>query len=183
MCSWQWLTVRVPLCLAGPLVESPPAAAPATEITPVISVASQDASSLVNLLSKVDVIPSDLLGALSKVQGQSSFAGETKESSVFSFKTNILYHVCILSSTIKAACLKWISSFFLSSLRHLLDSEQPSCKCLLSVLQYRQDSSFVHSCISSSLSEPVSLLCWTRAFNTQLFCKTKHNLPSPPPDF
>nr|XP_019958035.1 PREDICTED: regulation of nuclear pre-mRNA domain-containing protein 2-like [Paralichthys olivaceus] len=61
----------------GPLVESPPAAAPAATpaSTPVISVASQDASSLVNLLSKVDVIPSDLLGALSKVQGQSSFGG------------------------------------------------------------------------------------------------------------
>lgn len=75
--------MSVPLCLAGPLVESPPAAAPAgssLKTTPAASVASQDASSLVNLLSKVDVSPADLLGALSKVQGQGSREGENKES-------------------------------------------------------------------------------------------------------
>ncbi|XP_059206581.1 regulation of nuclear pre-mRNA domain-containing protein 2a [Centropristis striata] len=63
----------------GPLVESPPAAAPAGssgKTTPAAApVTSQDASSLVNLLSKVDVSPADLLGALSKVHGQGSFEG------------------------------------------------------------------------------------------------------------
>lgn len=61
-------------------VESPPAAPPASsslKTTPAAPVASQDASSLVNLLSKVDVSPSDLLSALSKVQGQSSLDGIT----------------------------------------------------------------------------------------------------------
>ncbi|XP_056254667.1 regulation of nuclear pre-mRNA domain-containing protein 2a [Seriola aureovittata] len=61
----------------GPLVESPSAAATtgsSVRTTPV-SVASQDASSLVNLLSKVDVSPADLLSALSKVQGQGSLEG------------------------------------------------------------------------------------------------------------
>lgn len=69
----------VPLFLVGPLAESPPAAAPSgssVKATPVASVASQDASSLVNLLSKVDVSPADLLSALSKVQGQGSLDGE-----------------------------------------------------------------------------------------------------------
>ncbi|XP_040909482.1 regulation of nuclear pre-mRNA domain-containing protein 2a [Toxotes jaculatrix] len=67
----------------GPLVESPPAAAPAsssvrtTPAVPAVPVASQDASSLVNLLSKVDMSPAELLGALSKVQGQSSLEGIT----------------------------------------------------------------------------------------------------------
>ncbi|XP_035849079.1 regulation of nuclear pre-mRNA domain-containing protein 2a [Sander lucioperca] len=64
----------------GPLVESPPASAPAgasLKTTPAASVASQDASSLVNLLSKVDMSPADLLGALSKVQGQGSLEGIT----------------------------------------------------------------------------------------------------------
>ncbi|XP_056272679.1 regulation of nuclear pre-mRNA domain-containing protein 2a [Pseudoliparis swirei] len=59
----------------GPSVESPPAAAPAgssLKTTPAVSVASQDASSLVNLLSKVDVSPTDLIGALSEVQGITS---------------------------------------------------------------------------------------------------------------
>lgn len=59
----------------GPPAESPPAAAPAgssVKASPAASVASQDASSLVNLLSKVDVSPADLLGALSKVHGQRS---------------------------------------------------------------------------------------------------------------
>ncbi|KAL6099597.1 rprd2 [Pungitius sinensis] len=70
-------------------VESPPAAAPAASLlktTPVVSVAPQDASSLVNLLSKVDVSPADLIGALSKVQGipsvvKSSAANASSESS------------------------------------------------------------------------------------------------------
>ncbi len=64
-------------------MESPPAAAPAgssLKTAPAASVASQDASSLVNLLSKVDVSPADLLGALSKVHGQGSRDGENKES-------------------------------------------------------------------------------------------------------
>ncbi|XP_029299338.1 LOW QUALITY PROTEIN: regulation of nuclear pre-mRNA domain-containing protein 2a [Cottoperca gobio] len=64
----------------GPLVETPPAAAPAAsslKTTPAAPVASQDASSLVNLLSKVDMSPADILGALSKVQGQGSFEGIT----------------------------------------------------------------------------------------------------------
>ncbi|XP_054462261.1 regulation of nuclear pre-mRNA domain-containing protein 2a [Anoplopoma fimbria] len=59
----------------GPSVDSPPAAAPAgssLKTTPAVSVASQDSSSLVNLLSKVDVSPADLIGALSKVQGITS---------------------------------------------------------------------------------------------------------------
>uniref|UniRef100_UPI0037E8285A regulation of nuclear pre-mRNA domain-containing protein 2a n=1 Tax=Semicossyphus pulcher TaxID=241346 RepID=UPI0037E8285A len=59
----------------GPLVESPPAAASSLKTTPAASVAAQDASSLVNLLSKVDVSPADLLGALSKVQGKGSLDG------------------------------------------------------------------------------------------------------------
>ncbi|XP_073340472.1 regulation of nuclear pre-mRNA domain-containing protein 2a [Pagrus major] len=64
----------------GPLVESPPAAAPAVsslKTTPAASVASPDPSSLVNLLSEVDMSPADLLGALSKVQGKGSFDGIT----------------------------------------------------------------------------------------------------------
>lgn len=44
---------------------------------PAASGAPQDATSLVNLLSKVDVSPVDLLSALSKVQKQSSFDGES----------------------------------------------------------------------------------------------------------
>lgn len=64
------------LCLAGPLVESPPAAPVRT--TPTVPVASQGAGSLVDLLSKVDVSPEDLLNALSKVQGQGSLEGENK---------------------------------------------------------------------------------------------------------
>lgn len=66
--------------LIGPAAESPPpAAAPAdvtVNTTPVASVAPQDASSLVNLLSKVDMSPADLLNALSKVQGPGSLDGE-----------------------------------------------------------------------------------------------------------
>ncbi|KAM6899983.1 regulation of nuclear pre-mRNA domain-containing protein 2a [Xenentodon cancila] len=62
----------------GPAVESPPTSAPvcsSVNTTPAALLASQDASSLVNLLSKVDVSPADLLSALSKVQGQSRMEG------------------------------------------------------------------------------------------------------------
>lgn len=79
------------LGLAVPLVESPPAAAPALsslKTTPAPSVAAQDPSSLVNLLSEVDMSPADLLGALSKVQGQGSFDGENKESFTYFVKMN-----------------------------------------------------------------------------------------------
>lgn len=64
-------------------MESPPAAPAGSTVrtTPAISVASQDASSLVNILSKVDVSPAELLGALSKVQGQGSLEGKNRESS------------------------------------------------------------------------------------------------------
>lgn len=64
----------------GPSVESPPTTAPTTssvKTTPSAPLASQDPSSLVSLLSKVDVSPADLLSALSKVQGQSSLEGIT----------------------------------------------------------------------------------------------------------
>lgn len=44
---------------------------------PAASVAPQDASSLVSLLSKVDVCPVDLLSALSKVQKPGGFEGES----------------------------------------------------------------------------------------------------------
>ncbi|XP_074543491.1 regulation of nuclear pre-mRNA domain-containing protein 2a [Halichoeres trimaculatus] len=59
----------------GPLAESPPAANSSLKTTPAASSVPQDATSLVNLLSKVDVSPSDLLGALSKVQGKGSIEG------------------------------------------------------------------------------------------------------------
>ncbi|XP_072226104.1 regulation of nuclear pre-mRNA domain-containing protein 2a [Leuresthes tenuis] len=64
----------------GPVSESPPAAAPVSSSvkpTPDIPVVSHDTSSLVNLLSKVDVSPAELLSALSKVQGKSSLEGIT----------------------------------------------------------------------------------------------------------
>lgn len=67
------------LHLLDPEVESPPALVLSESLvksTPTASAAQQDASSLVNLLSKVDVSPVDLLSALSKVQKQSSFDGE-----------------------------------------------------------------------------------------------------------
>lgn len=57
--------------------------------TPAAPVASQDASSLANLLSKVDVSPAELLSALSKVQGQGNLEGE-KERQMFSLKTCIM---------------------------------------------------------------------------------------------
>ena len=64
-------------------MESPPAApvGPSVRTTPAMSVASQDASSLVNLLSKVDVSPAELIGALSKVQGPGNLEGKNKEFS------------------------------------------------------------------------------------------------------
>lgn len=61
-------------------VETPPEAAPAVssiKSTPAVPVATQDPSSLVSILSKVEVSPADLLSALSKVQGQSSLEGIT----------------------------------------------------------------------------------------------------------
>lgn len=67
------------MLLLDPEVESPPAPVLSESLvksTPTASAALQDASSLVNLLSKVDVSPVDLLSALSKVQKQSSFDGE-----------------------------------------------------------------------------------------------------------
>ncbi|CAK6949228.1 regulation of nuclear pre-mRNA domain-containing protein 2a [Scomber scombrus] len=76
----------------GPLVESPSAAAltgSSVKTKPAASVASQDASSLVNLLSKVDVSPADILGALSKVQGQSQGSLEGITSLLSSSTTNV----------------------------------------------------------------------------------------------
>lgn len=67
------------MLLLDPEVESPPATVLSESLaksTPAASAALQDASSLVNLLSKVDMSPVDLLSALSKVQKQSSFDGE-----------------------------------------------------------------------------------------------------------
>ena len=74
-------TPCIPLCVIGPLVESPPAASPASsslKSPPAAPVAPHEASSLVNLLSKVDMSPADILGALSKVQGRGSLGGEKK---------------------------------------------------------------------------------------------------------
>uniref|UniRef100_H2LBL8 Regulation of nuclear pre-mRNA domain-containing protein 2 n=1 Tax=Oryzias latipes TaxID=8090 RepID=H2LBL8_ORYLA len=56
------------LFFTGPTIEKPPPAAP---------VVLGNASSLVSLLSKVDVSPADLLSALSKVQSQTSLQGMT----------------------------------------------------------------------------------------------------------
>ncbi|XP_067353907.1 regulation of nuclear pre-mRNA domain-containing protein 2a isoform X2 [Channa argus] len=61
-------------------VESPPAVAAAgcsVRTMSAASAVSQDASSLANLLSKVDMSPAELLSALSKVQGQGSLEGIT----------------------------------------------------------------------------------------------------------
>lgn len=72
--------VRFNLNLVSPSADSPPAAArppPSLKTTAsVSSTASQDTGSLVNLLSKVDMSPADLLSALSKVQGLDSLDGE-----------------------------------------------------------------------------------------------------------
>lgn len=64
----------------APGVASPHTTAPVVPPvmpTPAASVATQDPSLLVNILSKVDVSPADLLSALSKVQGKSSLEGIT----------------------------------------------------------------------------------------------------------
>ncbi|XP_028256642.1 regulation of nuclear pre-mRNA domain-containing protein 2-like [Parambassis ranga] len=64
----------------GPFGESPPTVASVSssvKSTAASPVVSQDANSLVNILSKVDVSPADLLSALSKVQGQGSIEGIT----------------------------------------------------------------------------------------------------------
>ncbi|XP_061838736.1 regulation of nuclear pre-mRNA domain-containing protein 2a isoform X2 [Nerophis lumbriciformis] len=60
----------------GPSVASPSAASPYSSVETIPAV-SQDASSLVDILSKVDVIPADLLSALSKVQTQVGLEGIT----------------------------------------------------------------------------------------------------------
>lgn len=76
----------------GPLVENPSAIAltgSSVKTKPAASVASQDASSLVNILSKVDVSPAELLGALSKVQGQSQGSLEGINSLLSSSTTNV----------------------------------------------------------------------------------------------
>lgn len=59
-------------------MESPASArtGSSAESKPAASVASESASSLVNLLSKVEMSPADLLSALSKVQGQGSLEGK-----------------------------------------------------------------------------------------------------------
>uniref|UniRef100_A0A1A8ENJ5 Regulation of nuclear pre-mRNA domain-containing protein 2 n=2 Tax=Nothobranchius korthausae TaxID=1143690 RepID=A0A1A8ENJ5_9TELE len=61
------------------LVDFPTAAPVMSSVKPkpVAPVIPQDATSLVSLLSKVDVSPADLLSALSKVQSQSSLKGIT----------------------------------------------------------------------------------------------------------
>ncbi|XP_071374062.1 regulation of nuclear pre-mRNA domain-containing protein 2-like isoform X1 [Centroberyx affinis] len=59
----------------GPSVESvsaPATTGPSVKTTPPAPAASQDTSSLVNLLSQVDMTPAELLNALSKAQGQGS---------------------------------------------------------------------------------------------------------------
>lgn len=66
-------------------MESPPVVAPAPSVAP------QDASSLVNILSKVDVSPAVLLSALSKVQGQESQDGERSEESFPLTENRYLY--------------------------------------------------------------------------------------------
>ncbi|KAM7373359.1 hypothetical protein PAMP_008217 [Pampus punctatissimus] len=73
----------------GPLVESPSPAGSSVKTKPAASVASQDASSLVSLLSKVDVSPTELLGALAKVQGQSQGSLEGITSLLNSSTTNV----------------------------------------------------------------------------------------------
>lgn len=71
--------------LAAPSVESssePALTRPSVETKPAASVPSERASSLVNLLSKVEMSPADILSALSKVQGKGSREGEGQESFV-----------------------------------------------------------------------------------------------------
>ncbi|KAM4725064.1 regulation of nuclear pre-mRNA domain-containing protein 2a isoform 2-T4 [Anableps anableps] len=65
-----------PVIKTPAVVENRPTAPPLLP-KPTAPLAPQDASSLVNILSKVDVSPADLLSALSKVQSQSSLKGIT----------------------------------------------------------------------------------------------------------
>lgn len=77
VCFWALIWSLLPVDSG---VESPPATVLSESLAksaPAGSAALQDASSLVNLLSKVDVSPVDLLSALSKVQKPSSFDGES----------------------------------------------------------------------------------------------------------
>ncbi|XP_037549319.1 regulation of nuclear pre-mRNA domain-containing protein 2a [Nematolebias whitei] len=68
----------------GLVMESPPTASPiicSEKPKPAAPLALHDASSLISLLSKVDMSPADLLSALSKVQGHSSVKGVTSSQS------------------------------------------------------------------------------------------------------
>lgn len=83
-------------------MESHPAAAPtgSSVKTTSASVASQDASSLTNILSKVDMSPAELLSALSKVQGQGSLDGEKRNCSAYFKSLHLVYisqHLCFFS--------------------------------------------------------------------------------------
>nr|XP_057903345.1 regulation of nuclear pre-mRNA domain-containing protein 2a [Doryrhamphus excisus] len=60
----------------GPSVESPTAAGSYSSVA-TLPAPSQDASSLVDILAKVDVSPADILSALSKVQAQGGLEGIT----------------------------------------------------------------------------------------------------------
>ncbi|XP_029370853.1 regulation of nuclear pre-mRNA domain-containing protein 2 isoform X1 [Echeneis naucrates] len=109
--------------IIGPLVS--PATSSVVRSTPALSVASQDASSLVNILSKVDVRPADLLSALSKVQGQSSLEGITSIlSSPNVSSTSSSTGKIPLSSTSASAVPSQSPS--LSSVAPLLPSSQTS---------------------------------------------------------
>lgn len=103
--------MSVALFFAAPLVETPAAAPAVSSVNsmPALPVAAQDPSSLVSILSKVEVSPADLLSALSKVQGQSSLEGESQPL-LKVFKEMLIY-----SST-----LAYLSSIFLVPLRHHL---------------------------------------------------------------
>lgn len=77
-------------------MESPSAVAftgSSVKTKPAASVAPHDASSLVSLLSQVDMSPAELLGALSKVQGQDqgSLEGENKELFAQFDSNNLLF--------------------------------------------------------------------------------------------
>ncbi|XP_054618810.1 regulation of nuclear pre-mRNA domain-containing protein 2a [Dunckerocampus dactyliophorus] len=61
---------------AGPSVESPSATSSYSSVG-TMPAATQDASSLVDILAKVDVSPADILSALSKVQAQGGLEGIT----------------------------------------------------------------------------------------------------------
>lgn len=119
-----FLLLDDPLC--HPSAESPPVAAPpppSVKAAPVASVAPQDASSLVNLLSKVDVSPADLLSALSKVQGLESIDGENLFFWMFNKKlsavVNLKWQVCLKNIFL---------CFYLFSIRHLFSSDELNCK-------------------------------------------------------